>query len=120
MRHGRDIKSLGAKRRVKAEKIMLNTAFYTAAAMGLGAAAWRSWSAVRARGLDRWVPAAIASPPRLPTFDDRDEPLEVFLAICDHYEPEWGAADPAAALERVRQWRDAYSRLFDEFRDVDG
>lgn len=90
------------------------------AAFGAALATWRLWLAVRERGLDRWVPAALASPPRRAPLDDPHHPLEVFIAICDHYEPEWGAAEPATALERVREWRDNYPRLFDEFRDVDG
>lgn len=80
---------------------------------------WRLWSAVRARGLDHWVPAAILSRRRPTPLDDRDGPLDVFIAVCDHFEPEWGAADPVTARQRVRQWCDEYPRLFDRFRDIE-
>jgi hypothetical protein len=82
--------------------------------------AWCLRRAVRARGLDQWVPSAIASPPRAALIDERSGPVDVFIAVCDHYEPEWGAADPTTALERVRTWRKEYPRLFDRFRDVEG
>jgi hypothetical protein len=82
--------------------------------------AWRLWRAVRERGLDRWVPAALCTRNRPWNWDRGAEPLDVFIAVCDHYEPEWGTADRDTALERVREWCDAYPRLFDRFRDVEG
>jgi hypothetical protein len=44
----------------------------------------------------------------------------VFLAVCDHYEPNKGNPPPAKAKARVQQWVDAYPKLFSEFRDSDG
>jgi hypothetical protein len=78
------------------------------------------WSAVRARGLDQWVPGAMASSSRVGSHDADAGPVDVFLAVCDHYEPEWAGADPQTALARVEQWCEHYPRLFDRLRDVDG
>jgi hypothetical protein len=86
-------------------------------AAGLIAVGWRVRAAVREAGLDRWAAAAwMSRPAPLPD----DQPLEVFVAICDHFEPEWGGCDPETALARVREWRTAYPRLFDAFRDARG
>ncbi len=76
--------------------------------------------AVQARGLDRWVPAHLFSRETAPAIVLDREPVDVFLAICDHYEPEWGNASHDEALGRVRRWCDEYPRLFQNFRDVDG
>lgn len=86
------------------------------AAAGAGYAVRKGWSAVRERGLDRWVPSAFQAAP----VEDPGQPLDVFLAVCDHYEPEWGQANPQASLERVQAWVDRYPELFAEFSDVDG
>lgn len=51
---------------------------------------------------------------------DDDRPLHVFIAVCDHFEPEWGRPGRATALERVRRWQTEYPRLFSEFRDNRG
>jgi hypothetical protein len=48
------------------------------------------------------------------------EPVDVLLAVCDHYEPKRGNAPPAKARARVQQWLDEYPRLFGGFRDSDG
>jgi hypothetical protein len=49
-----------------------------------------------------------------------DEPLDVFIAVCDHFEPEWGRPDKATSRARVGQWRTKYPELFDRYRDHDG
>ena len=80
----------------------------------------RLWQAARAQGLDQWVPAAIKSPPKRLAIDEHSGPVDVFIAVCDHFEPEWGNADPATALSRVREWRHEYPQLFERFHDVAG
>jgi hypothetical protein len=47
-------------------------------------------------------------------------PRHVLVAVCDHYEPLWGDADPAKGEERVRFWHERYPRLADGYRDADG
>lgn len=86
----------------------------------LGLIASFCWRVVKSRGMDLWVPAYVSplnTPP--PVFLDR-KPTEVFIAICDHYEPEWGNPTRADALARVSRWTEEYPRRFESFRDVDG
>jgi hypothetical protein len=89
-------------------------------ALGAGAAAARLWTTVRRRGLHRWGPTYFATLRRRPPVDwERDE-LDIFLAVCDHFEPEWGAPSREEAVRRVRQWVREYPERFDAFRDADG
>lgn len=91
------------------------------AATGLGLLlARRIVKAVQDRGLDQWVPAYVLSREMIPDVVLDRGPVDVFLAICDHYEPEWGAPLHAEALQRVNRWCQDYPSLFGEFRDVDG
>jgi hypothetical protein len=86
----------------------------------LGAVLGPLWKSVRARGFDRWVPAYVCPGENMSGVVLDREPIDVFLAICDHYEPEWGNCGPDEALDRVKQWCADYPRLFEDFRDVDG
>lgn len=74
---------------------------------------------IRRRHMHYWLPAYIKQ-----TKSRRaavsDEPCDVFIAICDHYEPEAANADPITALARVQRWRDEYPRLVDSYRDCSG
>lgn len=75
--------------------------------------------ALRRKGLHRWLG------PYLATAGDRRDPppggrVHLLLAVCDHYEPKLGGADPARARGRVRRWVDDYPRLFADLRDSDG
>jgi len=79
----------------------------------------RTWRSVRACGLDRWAPSYLLSD-RLPLSLEDDEPLDVFIAVCDHFEPEWGKPDRRTALARVDEWCRRYPALFADCRDVDG
>ncbi len=58
----------------------------------------------------------------LSSTDDAEptEPLHVFIAICDHYEPRNAGANHATAIARVDRWCHEYPRLFDQFRDGNG
>jgi hypothetical protein len=47
-------------------------------------------------------------------------PRHLLFALCDHFEPLWGDAPPAAATRRVAAWTASYPALADEFRDADG
>ncbi len=78
------------------------------------------WRVVKSRGMDIWVPAYI-SPKRNvpPIFLDRNV-TDVFIAVCDHYEPEWGNPKRADALAKVLRWTEEYPKRFSPFRDVDG
>ena len=78
------------------------------------------WNRVREIGLDRWVPSHVFSRESTSLVDLNQGPVDVFIAICDHYEPEWGNPSVGTALERVQRWHDEYPRLFGAFADVDG
>ncbi|MFV0443586.1 MAG: hypothetical protein ACK5Q5_08445 [Planctomycetaceae bacterium] len=74
---------------------------------------------VRARNLQYWLKPYLLPPePARPRSDD--EPVDVFLAICDHYEPECYGASRETARARVARWVDEYPRAFHHFRDVNG
>jgi hypothetical protein len=76
--------------------------------------------AVAARGLDQWVPSYLTAKPTASPLDDGSGPLDVFIAVCDHFEPQWGRPDKTTALARVDDWCRRYPELFGEFADVDG
>lgn len=48
------------------------------------------------------------------------ETQHIFIAVCDHFEPEWGKPDKQESLNRVHRWRDEYPQLFEQFRDSSG
>ncbi len=78
------------------------------------------WSRLCERGLDRWVPASLFPVEPVPPVAGMDVPVDVFIAVCDHYEPEWGSPSVETALARVQRWHDEYPRLLGEFADSDG
>ena len=98
---------------------MINPVVVGAAAVGIvggvGGAAG-VWAGYR-RGLHRWLPSYLLS--RRPALVP-GEPVEVLIAVCDHFEPKRGGVTPEKARARVRQWVDEYPRLFSRFRDSDG
>ena len=75
-------------------------------------------AAVRRKGLDLWLGAHLRARPR--PARRPGEPLTVFLAVCDHYEPKRDHASPAKAVGRVRRWVEEYPKLFDRLRDSAG
>jgi len=81
------------------------------------AAATAGWAGLRRKGLHRWLPSYVASAGerRRP-----DEPVELLVCVCDHFEPKRGGVSPAVAADRVRRWADEYPKRFDRFRDSTG
>ena len=71
------------------------------------------------RGMHRWLIPYLLSGSRRRRVRP-DEPLDLLLCICDHYEPKRGGVPMEKARARVQQWVDEYPRLFDRFRDCDG
>jgi hypothetical protein len=47
-------------------------------------------------------------------------PRHVIFTCCDHYEPDWGGADPAVQLSRVERWVKEYPGLALRHADSDG
>lgn len=78
------------------------------------------WTRVCERGLDRWVPAYVFPTETKKSVDPAQAPVDVFIAVCDHYEPEWGNPTVETALAKVQRWHDEYPKLFGRFADVDG
>lgn len=81
---------------------------------------WRLGQSIRSRGFDQWVPSHLFPREAVPPVSFEEGPVDVFLSICDHYEPEWGNPSFDTAMRRVQQWCEHYPRLFQGFRDVDG
>ena len=84
---------------------------------GIGAVA--AATVARRRHMDRCLPGLIW--PRATSTARLDRlPVHVFLAMCDHYEPQWGKPAKKIAVERVERWRNEYPRLFERFADSSG
>jgi hypothetical protein len=84
--------------------------------LGTGLVGWRE---VRRRGMHRWLlPYLLSAGKRRAVRPG--EPVDLILAVCDHYEPKRGGATMEKARARVQQWVDDYPRLFDRFRDAEG
>lgn len=67
------------------------------------------------RSLDKWLLPWLRQSRSIPHVTS-EQPLHVFLAICDHFEP-MHHTDDAGATARLRRWRENYPRLAREFRD---
>ncbi len=48
------------------------------------------------------------------------KPLDVYIAVCDHYEPEWGKPAKSVSIDKVKRWCDEYPQSFAEFKDSSG
>ena len=77
------------------------------------------WLVIRRRNMHLWMTSYVRNP-RRGDLCSESSGVDVFLAVCDHFEPEGNAADQAAALQLVERWHTEYPRLFDGFRDAEG
>jgi hypothetical protein len=75
--------------------------------------------AIRQRNMHYWIKSYYFPSERAEPIVD-DQPVHVFLAICDHWEPEGEGASKALALERVHRWTTSYPEAFSRFRDGNG
>lgn len=89
-----------------------------AAAVAAGSLA--VWAAVRHRQMHRWLPEYLFPARWQPPVTLDRAPVDVFIAVCDHFEPEVGRPGRRTACERVDRWHEAYPRLFSRFRDSRG
>ena len=78
------------------------------------------WLAMKYRNMDRWLGSYYYPVDRPEPVDWRSEPIDVFIAVCDHYEPQRGQVAKPVALELVNRWVREYPDLFDACRDVNG
>lgn len=73
------------------------------------------------KNIDRWIGAYVAGQVRGALRARRHErPLHIMFACCDHYEPDWGGADPGAQISRVRRWVEGYPKVAEGHADADG
>lgn len=78
------------------------------------------WYVLRQRHMHLWLgPYYFTARPAANSIHD-DKPVHVFIAVCDHYEPEWSRPTPTTSIARVQRWVDEYPRLFEQFRDSSG
>jgi hypothetical protein len=73
-------------------------------------------AAIRARNLQYWLGPYLFPPEPVPP-RAADAPLDIFLCLCDHFEPECYGASRDEARARVERWVIEYPKLFGEFRD---
>ena len=53
----------------------------------------------------------------VPSKIDRKKPIDLFIAIADHFEPGYGAAPMNQQIKRVDKWVSDYPVLSDSHRD---
>ena len=70
------------------------------------------------RALHRWLPSYLLRP-RFREMGGAEQPLHVFIAVCDHFEPFHGT-DKAGAMESMHQWAARWPDRVREFRDSSG
>lgn len=75
---------------------------------------------LRARNMQNWIGPYVQTSRSRKERSESDAPCDVFLAVCDHYEPECYGASRDVARSRVRRWVDEYPQLFGSFRDAEG
>lgn len=78
------------------------------------------WCLLKTRNYDKWIASYYFPTDPQPCLSMDDEPIDVYLAVCDHYEPQRGNAPKEVALSLVKRWVQEYPERFDQFRDVDG
>lgn len=74
---------------------------------------------LKRRNLQYWL-GSYLFPKERPEPVDPQQPVEIFLSICDHWEPLCYGASQELAAHRVQRWVCEYPRLFQEFRDSNG
>lgn len=77
--------------------------------------------AIRARNMQYWLPAYLFQKKQdRPVKFTPEQPRHIFIAVCDHYEPEWGNPQKAEAIARVDRWCEEYPARFSRFSDSRG
>ncbi|MFO1020274.1 MAG: hypothetical protein U0903_06210 [Planctomycetales bacterium] len=78
------------------------------------------WKLLRSRNMHLWLGSYyFGSREAACTLED-NAPLHVFIALCDHYEPEWSRPAFDVSLAKVDRWVRDYPRLFGQFQDSRG
>lgn len=76
-------------------------------------------AAIRRKNAQYWLPA-YCSPAQRRATPDPSRPTDVFIAVCDHWEPLSNKGGYALAAEKVERWVREYPRRYGQFRDCDG
>jgi len=85
----------------------------------LGSLMFVTWMAKK-RNLHTWIGAFYFSKRERAVGLDDDKPLHVFIAVCDHYEPEWGRPSHETSIAKVDRWVNEYPERFSKYRDSRG
>jgi hypothetical protein len=70
------------------------------------------------RALDRWLPSYLLRDRRRPPASP-GQPLHVFIAVCDHFEP-FHHTDKTGALKALADWQSLWPGLVNTHRDSSG
>lgn len=85
----------------------------------LGSAA-AYWHVLKRRNMHLWLGSYYCDSRRAAVKLTDGKPVHVFIAVCDHFEPEWGKPAFSTSVARTQRWVDEYPRLFAQFRDSSG
>ena len=88
--------------------------------LGLGAAGVAA--VARQRQWHRWVPQSYGAGAGAPVREriPADAPQRIYIAVCDHYEPEWNRPPRKESIARVDRWVAEYPERFARFADSVG
>jgi hypothetical protein len=67
-----------------------------------------------------WLPTYAARELRRTLQGERVPPKQVYVSVCDHFEPYWNKADKTTARKRLQRWLDEYPKIADKYRDTEG
>ena len=76
-------------------------------------------AAIRRKNIHYWLRSyCVPATPR--EVIDTSQPVEVFISVCDHWEPHSNQAPYATAMAKVDRWVRDYPRIYGNFRDSSG
>jgi hypothetical protein len=77
------------------------------------------WIVLRQRQMQYWIGSYYFPSEPSPKQND-DSSVDVYLAVCDHYEPEWNRPSHDVSIQKVLRWQRDYPHLYGHLRDDDG
>lgn len=93
--------------------------FIVAFVIVLAATGFAVWRAIRSKNMEYWLPTYITSLNQAEV-PDPTKPHHVFIAVCDHWEPQLNGAAPDVAMAKVERWASEYPLRYSAFYDCDG
>lgn len=80
-----------------------------------------SYLIIRSRNMQYWLPSYYRMKRKKKSVTlTAEQPRHIFIAVCDHFEPEWGNPVKSEALARVDRWCEEYPTRFSKFSDSRG